>query len=292
MKPCPWSDTQSNLKFRMKIKRNPGFGWINYEPITQAAQEVLTYPQSLHKSIQEWEVKVRHAGSLCGYGDLSDELCRDKFIFGLNEDNIRTESLKTHIKPDNSGKFLSDVVAEARAIESAKQTNKLIADSSKGIDEHVHWTGLRHSQRKLCREPGTCFWCGKRRGPHPWKLCPANGKTCTSCGGNDHFARVCLEDRKPPSPSNRPTWRPQGRGLQGSQERDPRTKLRPRDLHYTDMYATAEDYSSLVPMLTLNHLCTSVENHGSLEKYSPMNTLHLTQSALLKAARFEGTESN
>ena len=204
-----------------------------------------TSSQAHHKSIQEWEVKVRHAGSLCGYGDLSDELCRDKFIFGLNEDNICTELLKTHVKPDNSEKSLYDVVAEARAIESAKQTNKLIADSSKGIDENVHWTGLRHSQMKLRREPGTCFWCGDRRGAHSWKLCPSNGKTCTSCGGNDHFARVCLEDRKLPSPSNRPTTRrQQGRGPQSSQKRDPRTNLRPRDLHYTDMYATKEEHAS------------------------------------------------
>ena len=93
-------------------------------------------------------------------------------------------------------KTLQDVVAEARAIESAKQTNKLIVDSSKGTDEEVYWTGFRHSQMKLRREPGTCFWCGDRRGAHPWKICPAKGKTCSSCGGNDHFARVCLEDSK------------------------------------------------------------------------------------------------
>ena len=45
--------------------------------------------QGLHESIQEWKVKVAHAGSLCGYGDLRYELCRDKFIFGLREDDIR-----------------------------------------------------------------------------------------------------------------------------------------------------------------------------------------------------------
>ena len=46
---------------------------------------------------------------------------------------------------------------------------------------------------KLKREPNTCYWCGSNRGPHPWRVCPANGKVCTKCGGNDHFARVCLE---------------------------------------------------------------------------------------------------
>ncbi|XP_068702031.1 uncharacterized protein [Montipora foliosa] len=251
-----------------------------------------TSSQGLHESIQEWEVKVRHAGSLCGYGDLSDELCRDKFIFGLSEDNIRTELLKIHIKPDNSEKSLSDVVAEARAIESAKQTNKLIADSSKGIDEHVHWTGLRHSQMKLRREPGTCFWCGDRRGPDPWKLCPANGKTCTSCGGNDHFARVCLEDRKLPSPSIRPTWRPQGRGLQRSQKRDPRTNFRPRDLYYTEMYATAEDHASSYDQDHdyIYSLGTQVHSIASVEKSKRYFTnLSLSQDLLrqIKSASVE-----
>ena len=58
-----------------------------------------TSSQTSHESIQEWEVKVRQASSLCDYGDLTDELTRDKFIFGLNEDHTRTELLKTHVKP-------------------------------------------------------------------------------------------------------------------------------------------------------------------------------------------------
>jgi len=45
----------------------------------------------------------------------------------LFEDHTRTELLETHKKPDNSKKSLQDVVTEARAIECAKQKNKLIA---------------------------------------------------------------------------------------------------------------------------------------------------------------------
>ena len=216
-----------------------------------------TSSQTSHESIQEWEVKVRQASSLCAYGELTDELTRDKFIFGLHEDHTRTELLKTHVKPDNSKKTLQDVVAEARAIESAKQTNKLIVDSSKGTDEEVHWTGLRHNQMKLRREPGTCFWCGDRRGPHPWKVCPAKGKTCSTCGGNDHFARVCLEDRKFTLPdtrspasntrSGRKEYTKNANGQRrdsrlSGQRHDPRagTSTQSRDLHYTDTYVTEE----------------------------------------------------
>ena len=77
-----------------------------------------------------------------------DKHCRDKFVFGLKGEHVRTELLKTLVKSDNLMKTLSDVVvAEARAIESFMQANKKIVDSSKGIKE-VHWTNLRHSQMK------------------------------------------------------------------------------------------------------------------------------------------------
>ena len=180
---------------------------------------------------------MRQAGSLCGYGQLSDKLC--KFIFGLNGEHMRTELLKTHVKPDKSAKTLSDVVAEARAIESVTQANQLIAGSAKGAEEEVH--SLRHSQMKFRREPGTCFWCGDRRGPHPWKACPANGRSCSNCGGNDHFARVCLEDRKAQVPTTNNSWKRQTRRRQSTSDRgsnqrtrggEPRSKS--RDIHYTD----------------------------------------------------------
>ena len=89
--------------------------------------------------------------------------------------------------------------------------NKLIADSTKSTtEEQVHC--IRHKEMKLRREPCTCLWCGDRKGPHPWKQCPARGKTCCKCGINDHFSRVFLANRQPrqlrrgpPSPPHRRT---------------------------------------------------------------------------------------
>ena len=65
---------------------------------------------------------------------------------------------------------------------------------------------------KLRRQPGTCFWCGDTRGPHPWQDCPAKGKSCVKCKGNDHFAHVCLETASPgyqPRQNPRQQFRPQ-----------------------------------------------------------------------------------
>ena len=105
--------------------------------------------------------------------------------------HMARKHIKTHLKPDNTLKSMADVVTEAKALESAYTANKLIADSSKStIDERVHW--VKHKEMMLRREPGTCHWCGDERGPHPWRQCPARGKTCLKCGINDRFANVCL----------------------------------------------------------------------------------------------------
>ena len=148
--------------------------------------------QSPSESAQDWEVKVRQAGSLCQYEAITDEMNRDKFVFGLQDSTIRTELLKTHLKADNTTKkSLNDVVTEAKALEAAQKTNQLISDA-KNTEEQVHVV----DHLKLKREPGTCFRCGKPGGQHAWRDCDANGQTCNKCGLRDHFARVCLEDSR------------------------------------------------------------------------------------------------
>lgn len=197
--------------------------------------------QSSHESVQEWEVKVRQAGSLCSYNALTDEMCRDKFVFGLHDGTMRAELLKTHLKSDGAPKNMQDVVAEAKALESAQKANKLITDTTKGMEEQIHW--VSHKQMKLKREPGTCFWCGDRRGPHPWKTCPANGKTCTKCGINDHFSRVCLETNPPhqgqPRRSNQEQAQSRGRGKRLPRGGPPLGPSREQNIH---MLHTANEH--------------------------------------------------
>lgn len=81
---------------------------------------------------------------------------------------------------------------------------------------------------------------------------PRYGETCTSCGGNDLFARGCLEDCKftaldngPQASSTRFSRKVQKRNVSG-QQRDPRQSSQQRDhsrdLHYTDMYIAEEQH--------------------------------------------------
>ena len=178
--------------------------------------------QSPTESVQEWEIRVRQAGALCEYGQMNDELCRDKFIFGINErfKDIRTELLKTDKNADNTDKTLAQTATLARALETAASASVLISGSQH--TEQVNYTKQRpprqqstqfasnprrilHKELKLKRQPNTCWYCGSSS-QHPWRECKARNQQCRNCGYNDHFADVCMMPSE--NKSNQPQRKP------------------------------------------------------------------------------------
>ena len=81
---------------------------------------------------------------------------------------------------------MQDVVAEAKAIESAQKTNKIIGEAkkgleTKGLEEQVNWTS--HRDMKLKRDPGTCHWCGNQRDHTHGNPAQRMGKPVQNVGG-------------------------------------------------------------------------------------------------------------
>ena len=97
-------------------------------------------PQNTSETIQDWKVGICQTGSLCELGVITDIMCCDKFVFGLCNNPIRKELLKTHLRPKNTTKAFGESFAEAKSLESVQNTDKII-HTTKGIDEAVNWTG-------------------------------------------------------------------------------------------------------------------------------------------------------
>ena len=133
----------------------------------------------------------------------------------------RTELLKSH-KKGEANKQLSDVVSETKAMKTARQANKLI-NESRSIDESVNYSQQRrnpvnhqgsqpqhrkcHTDMKLRRQPGTCFWCGDTRGPQPWQDCQQKENIAPNAR-----AMITLETASPvyqPRQNPRQQFRPQ-----------------------------------------------------------------------------------
>ena len=179
------------------VKRNHGYGWrilyalhrhIRFHPLTVVNVGMFAHTET----IQDWEVRIRQAGSLCEYGNLLMSCVEINLFFGLSDTIICINLLKTYLRTDCSQKNMPDIIVEEKRMESAQNKSKLITDIAKSIEETVHWTALtrlkkRHNEMKPKREQNTCQWCRDPRGLHPWSDCPTKGRKCHRCGGNDHF---------------------------------------------------------------------------------------------------------
>ena len=110
-----------------------------------------------------------------------------------------------HKKEDGTIFTLAEVVAKAKAWESAHQTNQRVIESTKTV-EQVNYTMSRQNDKKyskfsrqssrpVSRNKG-CGYCGGED-RHGRSSCPAAwpGVYCHKCYGRNHFAPVCKNER-------------------------------------------------------------------------------------------------
>lgn len=137
----------------------------------------------------------------CEYGELHDELLRDRLVVGLKDSSL-SERMQL-----NKDLTLTKAITMARQSEEIKrQQTDLRGESSKGKTamDAVH---VRKSQPNKFRsreqkqfkprkpqltkqENKTCFKCGKTQ-MHPAAQCPAKNAECHNCGKRGHYGRVC-----------------------------------------------------------------------------------------------------
>lgn len=155
--------------------------------------------QKKHESIQNWELRVRQTGNLCRYGNIADELFRDKFVFGLYDNIIRIELLRTHQKPNNITKTLSDVVMEAKTMKGSQANSHSIVDMLNDADAHLDSISslnslsskettlslpakLKRGKQNTYHHKGTCKKCFSKQKP-----CMCRSQSITSKYSNEHI---------------------------------------------------------------------------------------------------------
>ena len=107
------------------IGTNHGSGWINYDFIILDLSEAPYWQRILNSGTLSKAHTIIQTDSLCSYNTLTDE---------MHDDTMRVGLLKSHLKSDGAPKNMQDVVAQAKALESAQKANKLITDATKGIE--------------------------------------------------------------------------------------------------------------------------------------------------------------
>ena len=126
--------------------------------------------QDATESVDTFINRLREAVATCGYGQLQDEMVRDRIVIGIKSNTIRAKLL------GDSELTLEKAITTCRTSEiTSKQLKKMDGDN-----DSVNL--IQSNFRKACR------YCGEH---HKRGQCPAYGKRCDKCSRMNHSSKVC-----------------------------------------------------------------------------------------------------
>ena len=152
--------------------------------------------QKPDESVDSFITDLHRLAEFCEYGDLHDQLIRDRIVVGLRDAKV-SEKLQT-----DSELTLEKAVILARQNEAIKQQQLNLRDSSSsqlGATNSVNIDAIKKTYRQR-PQPRTsqpqmannsvCSRCGKSPS-HSKDRCPAREATCRKCNKKGHFRVVC-----------------------------------------------------------------------------------------------------
>ena len=144
------------------------------------------------ETIDAYANELRSLASTCEFGQLQDDLIRDRIVCGLKDNATRRKLLQ------ESKLKLTKCIDICRATESTTAQLKAMSMSGK---EELHFVLKQKKQSKEKKKYSTegqlkydCKYCGKKHA-NSRDACPAYGAKCKKCGRMNHYA-VCCRDRK------------------------------------------------------------------------------------------------
>lgn len=124
--------------------------------------------------------RLRKNAASCEFGNLQDEMMRDRIVIGIRDNHLRARLLR------ESKLTLENTLTICRTSE-ATQTQLMKIEG-----ETVHFT--KHSKNSVKpRQIKNCKYCGNS---HQRGKCPAYGTKCDKCDKYNHYASVCRSDPK------------------------------------------------------------------------------------------------
>ena len=140
--------------------------------------------QDKGETVDAYITRLRLQADYCDYDKegwpaaVKNEMVRDKFVFGLRDDNLKERLL---CEADIS---LGKIVALAQRMESSQRHIREMIDSGS-------------NNKSTDTVQVSCGQCGRKHKP---RECPAYGQRCSICNKYNHFARVCRSrNQTPPS---------------------------------------------------------------------------------------------
>ncbi|KII72292.1 hypothetical protein RF11_14182 [Thelohanellus kitauei] len=141
------------------------------------------------EDVQEFVSRLRTAASHCSYGEHMNEMLRDQFIMGLNDNDIQEELLSRFVDLNHS---LNEAVEVAGLLFNSRRGARSLSSNT---SEVIHSEGERAEIMKIAgrfKKPNACLRCGQEGFHQKYEDCPALKAKCNACGKIGHYAKMCL----------------------------------------------------------------------------------------------------
>lgn len=160
--------------------------------------------QEQGKTVDSFITSLHCLSEHCGYGQLHDEMVRDRLVVGLRDkklseqlqldSELTLERAETRARQSEQVKKQQDLLksnfkAETTDVDSVQTKHKF--DISKGRQQKMQVRTYDKSSYQT--QPGNqtrCVWCG-RTPAHIKNQCPARDLACNQCQKKGHYAKVC-----------------------------------------------------------------------------------------------------
>jgi hypothetical protein len=123
-----------------------------------------------------------------------DKALWDRIVIGINADAVREQMLN-----EDGPLTLARATQICRRAEATKSYMAKMSDQPIKVNEISSKTA-DHKSKATSKDKfpddkiSNCKYCGS---DHARRQCPAYGKTCNSCGGKNHFSKVCRTKGRP-----------------------------------------------------------------------------------------------
>lgn len=164
-----------------------------------------TADQLSNESFDDYLCRLRELAKTCEFGDIADQMIRDRIVLGTNDQSVRGRLLK------ESKLTLNSAVDMCRTSErTASQLKKLQGQGETHSNQaqvnyaargghKKHIKDVKHKQKKFTAQPPKypkkadfrCKYCGGKH-ERGREKCPAYKQVCGKCNKKNHFASVCL----------------------------------------------------------------------------------------------------
>ena len=147
-------------------------------------QRFFNYKQDSGQTIDSYVIEVKSLAKKCPFEPIADKMVKFRIMCGLS-----CESLRERLFREKNDVSLEKVIQICRVAEAAAKQARELKESEGLSVNSLQRNSRRHDESANSRSnTQECSYCGYQHKPGS---CPAYGKTCRSCNGRNHFAKVC-----------------------------------------------------------------------------------------------------